>query len=170
LPRLGAVQALLNATPIDDSKNHTITNGDAFHQPKRSFYHHIIDVTMAYPDRKPITLLSALIGLRPISHVALHFRVKKFDHTAALNENQLRTLMYDIWIEKNQLLQEFYDHGCFPGEKIEDHLDVEIMKYVKGYGLLLPTLAFYAFCIWTCISYISIFIWWFVSALISLVY
>jgi len=171
LPRLGALQALLNAERANRDSDHVITNGDAFHQqPKRLFFRHIIDMTIAYPERKPVTVLDVLLALSPVPKVAVHYRVRKLDQLSASNENQLRTFMYDLWSEKDQLLRDYYENGSFPDEKKQDALEINYMAYVKGYGVTLSVLSFYAFCIWTCLSYLCLLVFWVCKPLINLIY
>jgi len=172
LPRLGALRALLEAEPEGEPEsNGVVKNGDAFHHiPKRSFFRHIIDVTVAYPDRKPARLIEMLLATNPISHVAMHFRVKKLDQLSSLDEEHLRTFMYDLWTEKDQLLKQFYDTGAFPDFRCEDKLKVDYLLYLRGYCLVIPILAFYAFCIWSCLSYCWLLVTGLFQSLISLVF
>lgn len=192
LPRLGALQALLEAEPEGEPEsNGVVKNGgrsaqfrtsnvtchlcllfsDAFHHiPRRSFFRHIIDVTIAYPDRKPARLIEMLLATNPISHVAMHFRVKKLDQLSSLDDEHLRTFMYDLWTEKDQLLKQFYDTGAFPDFRCEDKLKVDYLLYLKGYILVTPILVFYAFCIWACLSYFWLLVTGLCQSLISLVF
>lgn len=112
-----------------------------------------------------------LLALSPLSKMAIHFRVKRVDHLPPFDEEALRKFMYELWIEKDQLLQNYYETGAFPDLRCEDTLPVRYMSYVKGYFVAVPVLSFYAFCAWTCLSYV----WWFMSSwllqpLINLVY
>jgi len=170
LPRLGAVQALVQAESDGPSGSDIVQNGDAFHPPTRSFYRRIIDITIAYPDGKPVTLLKLLLAISPLSHIALHFRVKNLDHSCVSNENELRKYMYDLWTEKDQLLQQFYERGHFPDPRGEDLVELSFWSSLKGYAVALPVLALDAFCIWTCISYVTYFVMWVFKAMLNLVY
>lgn len=130
----------------------------------------MIDVTIAYPDRKAVSLAQMLLALEPISHIAVHFRVKKIDHLASCDENRLRTFMYELWTEKDQLLQKYYETGAFADERFEDRLKVNYMSYVKGYGIIIPVLIFYAFCIWTCFNYFWLCVVWIFYFLVNLIF
>ena len=73
----------------------------------------VIDVTIAYPTRRPLDLFMIIDATRPPCQIAVHYRCYKADAVPCDHEELLRWL-YDRWTEKDQLLDHFYQNGAFP--------------------------------------------------------
>ncbi|XP_011871933.1 PREDICTED: acyl-CoA:lysophosphatidylglycerol acyltransferase 1-like [Vollenhovia emeryi] len=74
----------------------------------------ILDVTIGYPDDKPLTAVNIATGSRPPFETVLFYRL--FPSSVVPREReQLSTWLYDRWAEKEALLENFYKHGTFLG-------------------------------------------------------
>jgi len=74
----------------------------------------IVDVTIAYPQRdNPLDLLNIITAVRPPCTTHVHYRI--FDIKDVPTEaEELRQWMYNLYIEKEAMLQKFYETGVFP--------------------------------------------------------
>ncbi|XP_013145726.1 PREDICTED: acyl-CoA:lysophosphatidylglycerol acyltransferase 1-like [Papilio polytes] len=73
----------------------------------------ILDVTIAYPDRIPLHLQDIVCGTRPPCAINLHYRLYPSNEVPADTEGMTQWL-YDRFIEKDKMLEEFYRTGQFP--------------------------------------------------------
>lgn len=98
----------------------------------------VLDITIAYPQGKPLDLPTIITGSRPPCETVLFYRLfpssvvsgKKqrfmrmciatyymsYDVSQVPREpEQLSKWLYDRWVEKEVLLEHFYKHGTFLG-------------------------------------------------------
>ncbi|CAH2041157.1 unnamed protein product, partial [Iphiclides podalirius] len=73
----------------------------------------ILDVTIAYPDRIPLHLQDIVCGTRPPCATHLHYRLYPSSEVPSDVEGMTQWL-YDRFIEKDKMLEEFYRTGQFP--------------------------------------------------------
>ncbi|XP_047534179.1 acyl-CoA:lysophosphatidylglycerol acyltransferase 1 isoform X2 [Vanessa atalanta] len=73
----------------------------------------ILDVTIAYPDRIPLHLQEIVCGTRPPCTTHLHYRLYPSSEVPTDTEGMTQWL-YDRFIEKDKMLEEFYRTGQFP--------------------------------------------------------
>lgn len=74
---------------------------------------YILDVTIGYPNGKPLDLPNIMHGLRNPCQTYLFYRLYRSSEIPRDNESLTRWL-YDRFFEKEQLLEEFYRTGTFP--------------------------------------------------------
>lgn len=75
----------------------------------------VIDVTVAYPEpHKPLDLLAICAASRPPCITHLYYRRYAITDVECKTMESLRDWVYDRWIEKEELLNEFYHTGMFP--------------------------------------------------------
>ncbi|XP_012278780.1 acyl-CoA:lysophosphatidylglycerol acyltransferase 1 [Orussus abietinus] len=114
LPRVGAMQTIVDVLgPIqnNNSPDQRLNNSVAMSKPEISW---ILDITIAYPEGKPLDLPTIITGSRPPCETVLFYRL--FPSTAVPKEPELLTKwLYDRWVEKETLLENFYKHGSFLG-------------------------------------------------------
>lgn len=74
----------------------------------------IVDVTIAYPQRdNPLDLFNIIAAVRPPCTTHVHYRI--FDIKDVPTEaEELRQWMYNLYIEKERMLEKFYETGVFP--------------------------------------------------------
>ncbi|KAL4714203.1 hypothetical protein ACJJTC_002840 [Scirpophaga incertulas] len=73
----------------------------------------ILDVTIAYPDRIPLHLQDVVCAIRPPCTTHLHYRLYPSSEVPTDVEG-MTTWLYDRFIEKDKMLEEFYRTGKFP--------------------------------------------------------
>ncbi|XP_052742266.1 acyl-CoA:lysophosphatidylglycerol acyltransferase 1 [Bicyclus anynana] len=75
----------------------------------------VLDVTIAYPDRIPLHLQDIVCGTRPPCRTHLHYRLYPSSEVPTDTEGMTQWL-YDRFIEKDKMLEEFYRTGQFPSK------------------------------------------------------
>ncbi|XP_059062816.1 acyl-CoA:lysophosphatidylglycerol acyltransferase 1-like [Achroia grisella] len=73
----------------------------------------VLDLTIAYEDRIPLHLQDVVCGIRPPCTTHLHYRLYPSTEIPADTEGMTQWL-YDRFIEKEKMLEEFYRTGKFP--------------------------------------------------------
>ncbi|XP_011871934.1 PREDICTED: acyl-CoA:lysophosphatidylglycerol acyltransferase 1-like [Vollenhovia emeryi] len=118
----------------------------------------ILDVTIGYPDDKPLTAVNVISGSRPPFETVLFYRL--FPSSVVPREReQLSTWLYDRWAEKEALLENFYKHGTFlgtnrsnrPSSKIhQDPLRFLVLHlfFITSSYIHYSMLAYMLSCIW----------------------
>ncbi|XP_015513986.2 acyl-CoA:lysophosphatidylglycerol acyltransferase 1 isoform X1 [Neodiprion pinetum] len=115
LPRVGAMQTIYNVvgpTQNNNSIDHQLNNRSnmTVAKPELSW---VLDITIAYPQGKPIDLPTIVTGSRPPCDTVLFYRV--YPSSQVPKEPELLTKwLYDRWVEKEALLENFYKYGTFP--------------------------------------------------------
>ncbi|XP_053696559.1 acyl-CoA:lysophosphatidylglycerol acyltransferase 1-like isoform X2 [Sabethes cyaneus] len=74
---------------------------------------YILDITIGYPNGKPLDLPNIVHGLRNPCQTYLFYRLYRSSEVPRDNESLTRWL-YDRFFEKEKLLEEFYRTGMFP--------------------------------------------------------
>lgn len=73
----------------------------------------VIDITIGYPDHKPLDAFNVTFGDRPPCETTLHYRLYSTD-TVPVEPEQLQAWLFERYEEKNKLLEVFYKTGHFP--------------------------------------------------------
>lgn len=113
LPRVGAMQTIFD---IIGPPHHITDKSYKEIQKDRSKISWVLDITIGYPNGKPIDLLTIITGSRPPCETVLFYRV--FPSYIVPREPELLSQwLYEIWVEKEVLLQDFYEFGSFGGKQ-----------------------------------------------------
>ncbi|XP_011343258.1 acyl-CoA:lysophosphatidylglycerol acyltransferase 1 isoform X2 [Ooceraea biroi] len=110
LPRVGAMQTIFDVLG-PDTQDQQLNNRPnmTVAKPEISW---VLDITIAYPQGKPLDLPTIITGSRPPCETVLFYRV--FPSSVVPREpEQLSKWLYDRWVEKEALLEHFYKHGTF---------------------------------------------------------
>ena len=75
----------------------------------------VIDATIAYPQGKPLHFIHVLLGNQEPCQTLIHYR-KYLVRDIPREEQALMQWLIDRYVEKEQLLDEFYKTGKFPDE------------------------------------------------------
>ncbi|XP_037038435.1 acyl-CoA:lysophosphatidylglycerol acyltransferase 1-like isoform X2 [Bradysia coprophila] len=135
LPRVGALKAIFSVLPPHETQttsqqgnnnsckqstnNGTVTqdNGeDPAATPTatetRHYLDYILDITIAYPNGKPLDILNIIHGIRLPCPTYFLYRLY---HTSQLpkTEDGLTKWLYERWHEKEKILDDFYKNGNF---------------------------------------------------------
>ncbi|KAH0949499.1 hypothetical protein HN011_006645 [Eciton burchellii] len=114
LPRVGAMQTIfdvLGPARSNDMQDQQLNNRPSMTvaKPEISW---VLDITIAYPQGKPLDLSTIITGSRSPCETVLFYRV--FPSSVVPREpEQLSKWLYDRWVEKETLLKHFYKHGTF---------------------------------------------------------
>nr|XP_032518386.1 acyl-CoA:lysophosphatidylglycerol acyltransferase 1-like [Danaus plexippus plexippus] len=122
LPRAGAMKVIMEeigpryeqAGTSRDNKRDDF-NQNSTKTSKADAIEWILDVTIAYPDRVPIHLQDIVCGIRPPCTTHLYYRLYPSSEVPSDNE-ELTQWLYDRFIEKDKMLEEYYRTGKFPSK------------------------------------------------------
>lgn len=116
LPRVGATQVILKtlaaqqengSLPVDGRNN----NQSGVNKCKNLQW--VIDVTIAYPKARPMDIQTWIFGYRPPTVTHVHYRMYPIKEVP-LEAEALTHWLYQRFVEKEQLLEHFYNTGVFP--------------------------------------------------------
>jgi lysophosphatidylglycerol acyltransferase 1 len=96
---------------IDDDENLKEKIGEAEVSSKKTLKY-VLDVTVAYPQAKPLDLGDIVTGLRRACQTHLLYRVYRCSEVPRDDES-LTKWLYDRFVEKEELLENFYNTGSF---------------------------------------------------------
>lgn len=120
LPRTGALEVILDTIgPVNKVNNGCSANsgngnsGNNFQDDSKITK--ICDVTIAYPEGKPLDLFHIGFASRPPCVTHVHYRV--FDvKDLPQDPETMRHWMYNLYAEKDKMLEDYYRTGIFPHE------------------------------------------------------
>ncbi len=99
------------STISTDPTASTTTTTTTTNEP-RHYLDYILDITIAYPNGKPLDILNIIHGIRLPCPTYFFYRLY---HTSQLpkTEEALTKWLYERWHEKEKILEEFYKTGAF---------------------------------------------------------
>ncbi|XP_026276936.1 acyl-CoA:lysophosphatidylglycerol acyltransferase 1 isoform X1 [Frankliniella occidentalis] len=80
----------------------------------------VLDLTIAYPEGKPLDLPTIITGWREPCKTYLFYRVFNMADIPREQEG-LTKWLFDRWVEKEEMLKHYYETGKFPVEKFSSH-------------------------------------------------
>jgi len=107
LPRTGALDVVMKVLGPDSE----LEDGNKIER--------IVDMTIAYPGGKPLDIQSIIFGWRNPCNTHVHYRswdVKELPKTP----EELFNWMVNLYVQKEQMLDEYYKTGEFPYKMFED--------------------------------------------------
>ncbi|XP_073946437.1 plexin A isoform X2 [Choristoneura fumiferana] len=124
LPRAGAMKVIMeeigpDREPGASTSNNAKKDGNfnqnnvAKHLKTSDHLQWVLDVTIAYPDRVPLHLQDVVCGIRPPCDIRIHYRIYPITEVPSDDEGMTQWL-YDRFIEKDKMLEEYYRTGEFP--------------------------------------------------------
>lgn len=72
-----------------------------------------MDITIGYPNGTPLGFSSIIFGDAPPCKTIIYYRLYPIDEIS-LDERDLSDWLLSRWVEKEKLLEEFYNTGEFP--------------------------------------------------------
>lgn len=121
LPRTGAMEAIVEelAVPYQHykqqvGKGNNVSPPCLHSDPK--LINWVLDVTIAYPEGKPLDLPTIITGWREPCKTYLFYRLYNMADVPREQEG-LTKWLFDRWAEKEEMLKHFYEIGSFPSEK-----------------------------------------------------
>ncbi|XP_076873776.1 acyl-CoA:lysophosphatidylglycerol acyltransferase 1 [Brachyhypopomus gauderio] len=164
LPRLGATQVILKTLGPQQENGTLGTDGSLPGQKdnKRKGLQWVVDVTIAYPNAKPMDIQTWIFGYRPPTVTHVHYRTYPIKDVPVETE-ALTGWLYKRFEEKEQLLAHFYKNGTFPpltGQKESTSREMTLdLPWLCG----IQTFAFASGYLWYCV--LQHVYCWFVSLL-----
>lgn len=122
LPRLGAFQVIIDElSPVQLTKYGSGNDTSAVDDEDKSLHKNdklswILDITVAYPNGIPLDLMTIVMGYRRACQTYLCYRLYPASQVPRDHENMTKWL-FDRWVEKEKMLETFYQTGEFPCEK-----------------------------------------------------
>ncbi|XP_011871935.1 PREDICTED: acyl-CoA:lysophosphatidylglycerol acyltransferase 1-like [Vollenhovia emeryi] len=116
LPRVGAMKTIMDTLGPARSRDaeDQYRNNRPSMTAANTEISWILDITIGYPDGKPLDLTTIVTGWGPPCKTVLFYRL--FPSSVVPHETeQLTKWLYDRWVEKEALLEHFYKHGTFLG-------------------------------------------------------
>ncbi|XP_034189753.1 acyl-CoA:lysophosphatidylglycerol acyltransferase 1 isoform X2 [Osmia lignaria lignaria] len=118
LPRVGAMQTIFDT--VGPSQENNSTEQELNNRPSTAIakptINWVLDITIAYPQGKPIDLPTIITGSRPPCETVLFYRI--YPSSVVPREPELLSKwLYDRWAEKETLLDNFYKYGTFLGKQ-----------------------------------------------------
>ncbi|XP_062601256.1 acyl-CoA:lysophosphatidylglycerol acyltransferase 1-like, partial [Saccostrea cucullata] len=152
LPRLGVTKTILDElAPKEDPCNFK-DNSERLNW--------IIDMTIAYPKGEAPNALILMFSMGKFPPIHIHYRVFNIQNVPR-DENGLTKWMYDRYVEKEAMLDHFYNTGVFAkdGKETVDTDKLGSFIYVIFYSLWMWWLALYVYApIFSLLSWKLIFI------------
>uniref|UniRef100_A0A915D7X6 Phospholipid/glycerol acyltransferase domain-containing protein n=1 Tax=Ditylenchus dipsaci TaxID=166011 RepID=A0A915D7X6_9BILA len=131
LPRMGAVKTILEEVGprMDEDGGMTKSQStsrfkllkdtvDAIREKKyvkdtRPPIKYVLDVTIAYPNGEPLSLATMMFGTREKCDIAVNYKIHKASDVPFHDDEALQKWMYDVYVEKDRILDNYYKHGAF---------------------------------------------------------
>ncbi|KAL3083121.1 hypothetical protein niasHS_010923 [Heterodera schachtii] len=138
LPRMGAIKAVLEEIgPRQDEEQNGLARSastsskiklikdtvGAIREKKyvkdtRPPIKYVLDVTIAYPNGQPLSIGTLCFGTREQCDIAVHYRMFDAEQVPFRNDIALRDWLYNLYAEKDKLLDNYYKNGEFtPGDE-----------------------------------------------------
>ncbi|XP_015111406.1 acyl-CoA:lysophosphatidylglycerol acyltransferase 1 [Diachasma alloeum] len=116
LPRVGAMRMVFEKLGPAQNNNSsdlqlTTRSSSTIARPEISW---VLDITIAYPQGKPIDLPTIVTGSRSPCETVLFYRLYP-SSVVPRDPELLSKWLYDRWVEKETLLDNFYKYGSFLG-------------------------------------------------------
>nr|XP_022899962.1 acyl-CoA:lysophosphatidylglycerol acyltransferase 1-like isoform X1 [Onthophagus taurus] len=112
LPRVGALKAIMNTVGPLPNNNSSLDIPNGLPKPNERLTW-VLDITVAYPNGEPLDLGQIIFGYRPPCKTTIFYRVYECKDVPQDEEAQTRWL-YNLFEEKERLLDMFYKTGKFP--------------------------------------------------------
>ena len=113
LPRLGAVNSVMQSLSTDEKAEENQALNSELVDNSNFFLSKAVDVTIAYPNGNPLSILDISFGSKSTFKIYVHYKIYDIKHLQKDQEG-LRRWMYNIYYEKEKLLKYFYKTGTFP--------------------------------------------------------
>ncbi|KAI1897705.1 hypothetical protein AGOR_G00086030 [Albula goreensis] len=147
LPRLGATQVILK-TLGPQQENGSLGVGDTdqtVNKPRGLQW--VVDVTIAYPNARPMDIQTWIFGYRPPTVTHVHYRIYPIKDVPVETE-PLTDWLYQRFVEKEDLLAHFYETGAFPPPKGQKQAVSKEMTLDPVWLCVIQSLAFASGYMW----------------------
>lgn len=154
LPRTGAFQAIIDVVGVAKIAATDGSTGDNSETVHYGSIKWIIDVTIGYESAEPVGMLSWVAGHKGSKKISLYYRVFNASDMLLRDTGDKQVIsdkwLYDRFIEKEKLLEKFYQTGNFPPGKLGPKpVHCHTFQTVIGHTFCL--------CVWLLIAFIVLF-------------
>lgn len=148
LPRLGATQVILKTLGPQQENGALGTSGDNPAKVTKSRgLQWVVDVTIAYPNARPMDIQTWIFGYRPATVTHVHYRIYPIKDVPVETE-PLTDWLYQRFVEKEDLLEHFYQTGAFPPPKGQTQAVSKEMTLDPVWLCVIQSLAFASGYLW----------------------
>lgn len=106
LPRIGAVKVITDSLYHEKQRNGYTEDHISPVQRKLKW---VIDITIGYPDRDPLSFHGMMAGIFSPRHVHLHYRAYAISEVPS-DPDSLQNWLYERYTEKEEMLENFYNN------------------------------------------------------------
>ncbi|KAK9886975.1 hypothetical protein WA026_019232 [Henosepilachna vigintioctopunctata] len=110
VPRVGALHTIMECL---NPKKAAANNNSTIDEISVQKLEWILDITIAYPKGNPINLGEIVFGHRPPCKILMYYRLYPLSKVPQESDSLSKWLL-DRWIEKEKMLETFYETGEFP--------------------------------------------------------
>ncbi|XP_042633409.1 acyl-CoA:lysophosphatidylglycerol acyltransferase 1-like isoform X1 [Cyprinus carpio] len=148
LPRLGATEIILKTLGPQQENGILGTEGNPPGQSiKAKGLQWVIDMTIAYPNARPMDIQTWIFGYRDPTVTHVHYRTYPIKDVPVESE-ALTDWLYQRFVEKEKLLAHFYKTGAFPPPDGQKELASRNMTLDNVWLLIVQTFAFASGYMW----------------------
>ncbi|CAL8315577.1 unnamed protein product [Boreogadus saida] len=149
LPRLGATQVILRTLGAQQENGSVSSESGPPSQSgyKRKGLQWVVDVTIAYPQARPMDIQTWIFGYRPPTVTHVHYRVYPIKEVP-VDTAPLTDWLYQRFVEKEDLLTHFYATGSFPPAKGQKEMPSRAMTLDPVWLCFIQSLAFASGYMW----------------------
>ncbi|XP_056118653.1 acyl-CoA:lysophosphatidylglycerol acyltransferase 1 [Rhinichthys klamathensis goyatoka] len=160
LPRLGATQIILkNLGPQQENGILGTEGSPPVQSTKAKGLQWVIDMTIAYPNARPMDIQTWIFGYRDPTVTHVHYRTYPIKDVP-LESEALADWLYQRFVEKEELLAHFYKTGAFPPPDGQKEMLSRNMTLDNSWLFLVQTFAFASGYMWYSILH-HIYCWYF---------
>ncbi|GAB0086334.1 acyl-CoA:lysophosphatidylglycerol acyltransferase 1 [Sergentomyia squamirostris] len=98
----------------NDNKSDTLSNTSSSNNCKNKYLEYVLDITIAYPNGKPLDLPNIIHGFREGCQTHFYYRLYNYSEIPKSSEC-LTQWLYDRFTEKEAILENFYKNKSFTG-------------------------------------------------------
>ncbi|XP_075451801.1 acyl-CoA:lysophosphatidylglycerol acyltransferase 1 isoform X2 [Ascaphus truei] len=150
LPRLGATQVILK-TLLAQQENGTLHAGDvALMDRKPKGLQWVIDTTIGYPNADPMDIQTWILGYRQPIVTHVYYRIYPIKDVP-MEPEALADWLYQRFVEKEDLLSQFYETGTFPPTQGQKKAVSREMTLDNLWLFMVQSLAFLSGYMWYCV-------------------
>ncbi|XP_007903205.1 acyl-CoA:lysophosphatidylglycerol acyltransferase 1 [Callorhinchus milii] len=145
LPRQGATEVILQTLCTAHENGAAGDANGAVTKSKGLEW--VIDITIGYPEAKPMDIQTWIIGYRAPTVTHVHYRIYSIKDVPFESEPLTRWL-YQRFVEKEELLAHFYETGAFPPPKGQTTATSRPMTLDPLWLFLIQIMGFLSGCMW----------------------
>lgn len=144
LPRVGALQVLMDCLNPENGAQSVHNSSSSTEEVVVQKLEWILDITIAYPDGRPIDLKTIVFGHRPPCKTLMFYRLYPISQVPH-EVNSLTKWLFDRWVEKERMLEIFYKTGEFPlpDNNIPQPVKQDLLRFIMLHLMFIASTYFH---------------------------